>query len=58
MGQARKSALIKHFGSVKKLKQASVDDIAQVPGFGKRTAEAVYTALAGGNGNKQGESQR
>nr|WP_246381965.1 excinuclease ABC subunit UvrC [Prauserella isguenensis] len=48
LGQARKSALIKHFGSVKKLKQAGVDEIAQVPGFGKRTAEAVHTALAGG----------
>ncbi|QWF84360.1 UvrABC system protein C [Amycolatopsis sp. CA-230715] len=47
LGQARKTALIKHFGSVKKLKQASVDEIAGVQGFGRRTAEAVHAALAG-----------
>ncbi|MFC4002312.1 excinuclease ABC subunit UvrC [Prauserella oleivorans] len=58
LGQARKSALIKHFGSVKKLKQASVDEIAQVPGFGKRTAEVVYAALAGGDTRDEGSHGR
>ncbi|MFF5988679.1 excinuclease ABC subunit UvrC [Prauserella flavalba] len=48
LGQARKAALIKHFGSVKRLRQASVDDIAGVPGFGRRTAEVVHAALAEG----------
>jgi excinuclease ABC subunit C len=47
LGQARRTALIKHFGSVKKLKQASVDEIATVPGVGRRTAETVHAALAG-----------
>jgi excinuclease ABC subunit C len=47
LGQTRRTALIKHFGSVKKLKQASVDEIAAVPGVGRRTAEAVHTTLAG-----------
>jgi len=51
LGQARRTALIKHFGSVKKLRQASVDEIATVPGVGRRTAEAVRTALAAGPGN-------
>ncbi|HKS46761.1 MAG TPA: excinuclease ABC subunit UvrC [Amycolatopsis sp.] len=46
LGQARKTALIKHFGSVKRLKQAGVDEIAQVPGIGRRTAETIYAALA------------
>ncbi|NKQ53718.1 excinuclease ABC subunit UvrC [Amycolatopsis sp. K13G38] len=45
LGQSRRAALIKHFGSVKKLKQAGVEEIAQVPGVGKRTAEAVHAAL-------------
>ncbi|KAA9160349.1 excinuclease ABC subunit UvrC [Amycolatopsis acidicola] len=45
LGQTRKTALIKHFGSVKKLREAGVDEIAQVPGVGKRTAEAVHAAL-------------
>jgi excinuclease ABC subunit C len=47
LGQARRTALIKHFGSVKKLKQASVDEIATVPGVGRRTAETVHATLAG-----------
>lgn len=50
LGQARRTALIKHFGSVKKLKQASVAEIAQVPGIGRRTAEVIHAALNGGNG--------
>ncbi len=45
LGQARKTALIKHFGSVKKLKQARVEDISAVPGFGRRTADAIFAAL-------------
>ncbi|HJQ46327.1 MAG TPA: excinuclease ABC subunit UvrC [Amycolatopsis sp.] len=47
LGQSRRAALIKHFGSVKKLKQARIEEIAQVPGVGRRTAEAVYAALQG-----------
>jgi excinuclease ABC subunit C len=57
LGQARKTALIKHFGSVKKLRQATVSEIAQVPGFGTRTAEAVHAALAGERTDSRGESQ-
>ncbi|MQA62984.1 MAG: excinuclease ABC subunit C, partial [Actinophytocola sp.] len=45
LGQARKATLIKHFGSVKRLKQARVEDIAAVKGFGPRTAEVVYATL-------------
>ncbi|MBB4684603.1 excinuclease ABC subunit UvrC [Amycolatopsis jiangsuensis] len=56
LGQARRTALIKHFGSVKKLKQARIEEIEAVPGFGRRTAEAVVAALAGetGAGGDQG----
>jgi excinuclease ABC subunit C len=45
LGQTRKSALIKHFGSVKRLRAASVAEISEVPGIGTRTAEAVHAAL-------------
>ncbi|HEV7976569.1 excinuclease ABC subunit UvrC [Amycolatopsis sp.] len=51
LGQARRTALIKHFGSVKKLKLASVDEISAVPGVGRRTAEAVRGALNGTEGS-------
>ncbi|GAB3725125.1 excinuclease ABC subunit UvrC [Amycolatopsis oliviviridis] len=47
LGQARRTALIKHFGSVKKLREARLEEIEAVPGFGRRTAEAVVAALAG-----------
>ncbi|WP_327171023.1 excinuclease ABC subunit UvrC [Streptomyces sp. NBC_01336] len=46
LGDTRKQALIKHFGSVKKLRQATIDEICEVPGIGRRTAESVVVALA------------
>jgi len=59
LGQTRRNALIKHFGSVKKLRKATVEEITEVPGVGRRTAEAVRAALveasdgegSSGNGN-------
>ena len=47
LGEARRKALLRHFGSVRKLKAATVEEIAEVPGFGRRTAEAVVAALGG-----------
>jgi excinuclease ABC subunit C len=47
LGPSRKTALLKHFGSVRKLRAADVDEIAALPGFGRRTAAAVLTALHG-----------
>jgi excinuclease ABC subunit C len=46
LGEARKTALIKHFGSLKRLRAASIDEISEVPGVGRRTAEAIAAALA------------
>ncbi|MDX2620940.1 excinuclease ABC subunit UvrC [Streptomyces sp. WI03-5b] len=46
LGDTRKQALIKHFGSVKKLRQATIDEICEVPGMGRRTAESVAVAFA------------
>ena len=51
LGPARKQALLKHFGSVRKLRAAGLDEISEVPGFGRRTAETVLAALHGGNGS-------
>lgn len=47
LGPARRGALLRHFGSVRKLKAAGVDEIAALPGFGPRTAAAVLAALTG-----------
>ncbi len=48
LGPARRAALLKHFGSVKKLRAADAAEIAALPGFGERTAAAVLAALNGG----------
>ncbi|MDP9183059.1 MAG: excinuclease ABC subunit UvrC, partial [Actinomycetota bacterium] len=40
LGQARKKALLRHFGSLKRLRAASVEEVMEVPGLGRRTAEA------------------
>jgi excinuclease ABC subunit C len=47
LGPARRAALLKHFGSLRKIKAAGVDEIAALPGFGPRTAAAVLAALHG-----------
>ncbi|MEW9266765.1 excinuclease ABC subunit UvrC [Kineococcus endophyticus] len=47
LGQARKTALLRHFGSVKKLRAATAEELAAVPGMGAKTAAAVVEALAG-----------
>jgi excinuclease ABC subunit C len=45
LGPARRKALLKHFGSVRKLTAASVEEIAAVPGIGPRLAATVSAAL-------------
>ncbi|HEX9034634.1 MAG TPA: excinuclease ABC subunit UvrC [Streptosporangiaceae bacterium] len=47
LGPARRAALLKHFGSVRKLRQAGAEEIAEVDGFGPHLAEAVASALRG-----------
>ncbi len=47
LGEVRRKALLRRFGSLKKLAAASVEEIAEVPGIGLRTARAVVDALAG-----------
>ncbi len=46
IGEARKQALLKKFGSVQRLRLATVEQIAEVPGFGGKSAEELKTFLA------------
>ncbi|GAB3788277.1 excinuclease ABC subunit UvrC [Nocardioides ungokensis] len=46
LGEVRRKTLLKHFGSLKKLREASVEEIATVPGIGTRTATAIKEAVA------------
>jgi excinuclease ABC subunit C len=47
LGPTRRRALLKTFGSVKKLKAADAEEIANVPGIGPATAESIVAALSG-----------
>ncbi|MEU9795015.1 excinuclease ABC subunit UvrC [Streptomyces sparsogenes] len=46
LGESRRQALLKHFGSLKRLRAATVEQICEVPGVGRKTAETVAAALA------------
>ncbi len=45
IGPARRQALIQHFGSIARIRGASVDDIARVKGISKSLAEKIYRHL-------------
>lgn len=45
VGERRKRALIRHFGSVRRIREASVDEIAAVEGVGRGVAERVARYL-------------
>ena len=47
LGETRRKAVLRHFGSLKNLKAASVEEVMAVPGIGRTTAEAIEAALAG-----------
>ncbi|MFN4262081.1 MAG: excinuclease ABC subunit UvrC [Thioalkalivibrionaceae bacterium] len=42
LGPKRRGALLKHFGGLKALKRASVDELTKVPGIHRHLAQAVY----------------
>jgi excinuclease ABC subunit C len=46
IGERRKSALLKKFGSVRRLQLATVEQISKVPGFGGKAAEELKKFLA------------
>jgi excinuclease ABC subunit C len=46
LGETRRRGLLRRFGSLKRLRAASVEEVEAVPGIGRRTAEAVVAALA------------
>ncbi len=42
VGAKTKRDLLQHFGSLKKIKAASVEELTEVSGIGKKTAETIY----------------
>jgi excinuclease ABC subunit C len=53
LGEVRRTTLVKHFGSLRKLRAASVEELALVPGIGPRTAEAIRDAVAQAQGTRK-----
>ena len=45
IGEAKKKALLKHFGSVEKIKNASVEELTEVNGINKNLAEVILEKL-------------
>ena len=52
LGETRRTALLRHFGSLKRLRAASVEEVMEVPGVGRQTAQALVSALAGPVGSE------
>ena len=46
LGEVRRKTLLRHFGSLRKLRAAELEEIAAVPGIGPRTAQAIKDAVA------------
>jgi excinuclease ABC subunit C len=50
IGPAKKKALLKHFGSVKRIAAAAPEDLAAVKGINRDLAETIHRMLTGQNG--------
>ncbi|MBX7432956.1 excinuclease ABC subunit UvrC [Mycobacterium sp. Y57] len=58
LGEHRRKALVTHFGSLARLREAGIEEIKAVPGIGEATARAVLDALGTvGTAESQAESE-
>ncbi|MCY1138793.1 excinuclease ABC subunit UvrC [Actinoplanes sp. Pm04-4] len=53
LGETRRKALLRHFGSLKRVAAATPEEITEIPGIGRRTAEALLAALNPPDATKQ-----
>jgi len=56
IGEARKRALLRRFGSLARIRQASADELAAVPGMTQTVAADLHRFLAGLDGEKRLEA--
>jgi len=50
IGKAKRNILLKHFGSLENIKQATVEEIVKIPGITTSLAEAIKSVLQENNG--------
>ncbi|MDN6534742.1 MAG: excinuclease ABC subunit UvrC, partial [Yaniella sp.] len=53
LGEKRRKELLKHFGSLKKVRQASIEDLQVVSGVGPKLAQAIYDTLTNQSAAKE-----
>jgi len=56
IGEGRKRALLRHFGALKRVKEATAEELARVEGFGPKQAAAVFDFFHGGQPAGVGEA--
>lgn len=56
LGETRRGALVRHFGSLARLREATVEEMTQVPGIGAATARTIAEHLATESNERTGES--
>jgi excinuclease ABC subunit C len=56
IGDMRKKALLRHFGSVEKVRQATMEELAAVKGMSKKAAEEIVSYYRGGRVQGQGST--
>jgi excinuclease ABC subunit C len=47
VGPSRRKALIRHFGSLKKVREATLEELKRMPGLPEKVAEEIYGFLHG-----------
>ncbi|MCY1158559.1 MAG: uvrC [Citricoccus sp.] len=57
LGPAKQKALLKHFGSVKRIRAAGIDQLRQAPGIGAALAASVHASLHPGQATDGGAEQ-
>jgi len=54
VGEGRKKALLRHFGSLKRIREASIEELSDVEGLGSAVAERIHAFL---HGDSSGSSE-
>jgi excinuclease ABC subunit C len=57
IGEMRKKALLRHFGSLVRIKQATVEELSAVKGMSTKAAEEIIKFINGDKGQGSGDNQ-